>query len=76
MHGIMFWNGSNSWEEIKKDNTLVRYDVVQDEVSALYTWQDSRCSPEFLATLPLAESHLPVYTGFGSATIFWMAKNK
>jgi sedoheptulokinase len=72
----MFWNQARAWERVEKDNNLVRYDVVQGEVSALYTWQDSRCDPAFLATLPVPRSHLRVYTGFGVATIFWMAKNK
>ncbi|KAH0819676.1 hypothetical protein GEV33_003118 [Tenebrio molitor] len=76
MHGVMFWNQARAWERVEKDNNLVRYDVVQGEVSALYTWQDSRCDPAFLATLPVPRSHLRVYTGFGVATIFWMAKNK
>ncbi|XP_008197907.1 sedoheptulokinase isoform X1 [Tribolium castaneum] len=76
MHGVMFWNQDKSWERVEKDNNLVRFDVVQDQVSALYTWQDSRCDPSFLSSLPVPQSHLKVYTGFGNATIFWMAKNK
>ncbi|XP_010609679.1 sedoheptulokinase isoform X3 [Fukomys damarensis] len=44
-------------------------------VSHLVTWQDGRCSSEFLASLPQPSSHLSVATGFGCATIFWLLKN-
>ncbi|KAJ8947007.1 hypothetical protein NQ318_019088 [Aromia moschata] len=74
MHGIMFWKneeGRMAWDMIEKDKS-VRYDVVQGRVSALYTWQDNRCDPEFLASLPKPQSHLNVSSGFGTATIFWM----
>lgn len=79
MHGVLFWNNTpeqKAWERVEKDNTLVRYDVIQDRVSHLYTWQDNRCDQDFLASLPTPQSHLHIYTGFGAATIFWMARNK
>lgn len=44
-------------------------------VSHLVTWQDGRCSSEFLASLPQPKSHLSVATGFGCATIFWLLKH-
>uniref|UniRef100_A0A3Q0RVE7 Sedoheptulokinase n=1 Tax=Amphilophus citrinellus TaxID=61819 RepID=A0A3Q0RVE7_AMPCI len=43
---------------------------------SLITWQDGRCSSDFLSSLPKPDSHLSVSTGFGSATIFWYMKNK
>lgn len=78
MHGVVFWNneeGKMAWDIIEKDKNC-RYDVVQDRVSALYTWQDNRCDPTFLKTLPKPESHLRIATGFGVATMFWMQKHK
>jgi sedoheptulokinase len=45
-------------------------------VSAVYTWQDNRCTPAFLSSLPHPESHLGLSSGFGIPTLFWMAKNK
>lgn len=78
MHGVMFWNNEGNqkaWDMIEKDKS-VRYDVVQDRVSALYTWQDNRCDTNFLAKLPVPKSHLRVSSGFGTATIFWMKRNK
>lgn len=79
MHGVLLWKDeseSKAWERIEKDGVLIRYDIVRDKVSALYTWQDSRCDTNFLSSLPQARSHLPTYTGYGVATLFWMARNK
>lgn len=79
MHGVMLWkhnDGEEPWDRIEKDGTLIRYDIVRERVSALYTWQDNRCDPQFMSTLPKSKSHLPTYTGYGTATLFWMAKNK
>ncbi|XP_060529339.1 sedoheptulokinase-like [Cylas formicarius] len=78
MHGVMFWNNDEkqkAWEMVGKERN-VRFDVVKERVSALYTWQDNRCDTDFLATLPPPQSHIRISTGFGSATIFWMARNK
>lgn len=78
MHGVMFWKyeeGIVAWDMVGKDKSI-RYDVISDRVSALYTWQDNRCDPRFLASLPTPHSHLNVSTGYGTATIFWMNKNK
>lgn len=80
MHGVMLWSndGQNkAWEAINRDDgSLIRYDVVVDKVSSLYTWQDSRCDTDFLASMPLSNSHLPTFTGYGCATLYWMAKHK
>ena len=46
------------------------------QVSSLYTWQDSRCDPNFLATLPTPKSHLQAFSGYGCNTIFWFARNR
>ncbi|XP_046695178.1 sedoheptulokinase isoform X2 [Silurus meridionalis] len=45
------------------------------DVSHLITWQDGRCTCDFLSSLPKPESHLNVATGFGCASIFWYTKN-
>ncbi|KAK5645342.1 hypothetical protein RI129_006642 [Pyrocoelia pectoralis] len=78
MHGVMLWNSGDTkaWERIERNGALVRYDIVEQEVSALYTWQDSRCDSVFMKSLPVPQSHLPTYSGYGIATMFWMAKHK
>lgn len=45
-------------------------------MSALYTWQDNRCKPEFLESLPKPDSHLKCYSGYGCATLLWMLTHK
>ncbi|XP_073984436.1 sedoheptulokinase-like isoform X2 [Rhodnius prolixus] len=83
MHGVMLWSYSNSdsqyddgqpWQ--KSDNDSSRFDVNPDKVSSLYTWQDNRCDPEFLAALPKPQSHLRACSGYGCTTLFWFAKNR
>ncbi|XP_054724439.1 sedoheptulokinase-like [Uloborus diversus] len=70
MHGCVLWKSDNGW----KRNNFGRYET--EEVSVLYTWQDGRCSSEFLASLPEPDSHLRLSTGHGCATIFWLQRNK
>ncbi|XP_042243608.1 sedoheptulokinase-like isoform X2 [Homarus americanus] len=71
MHGCMLWKHGEAWEQ-KPDSD--RFEVGQ--VSNLYTWQDSRCSQEFLSSLPVPKSHQTVSTGFGCATLLWFSKHK
>ena len=44
--------------------------------SPIYTWQDSRCTADFLKDLPVPESHLRLSSGYGCATLFWFLKNQ
>lgn len=55
---------------------MIRYEAIRDNISALYTWQDVRCKPEFLDSLPKPDSHLKCYSGYGCATLLWMLKHK
>ncbi|XP_039078938.1 sedoheptulokinase isoform X2 [Hyaena hyaena] len=72
MHGVMFWKTGQGCEWTQGG----AYPVFEPRaVSHLVTWQDGRCSSEFLASLPQPESHLNVASGFGCATIFWLLKN-
>uniref|UniRef100_A0A1B6GLB0 Sedoheptulokinase n=1 Tax=Cuerna arida TaxID=1464854 RepID=A0A1B6GLB0_9HEMI len=76
MHGVMLWQYEDSapWE--RADIESSRYDIVPNQVSSLYTWQDSRCDPGFLQSLPKPDSHLRAYSGYGCNTLFWIAKNR
>jgi sedoheptulokinase len=53
-----------------------RFEIPKDNVSALYTWQDTRCERSFLDTLPVPQCHLPTYSGYGCATLFWIMRNR
>ena len=57
-----------------KDQLVV--DTTGSAVSSLYTWQDGRCDPGFLASLPRPCSHLGLSTGYGCATMFWLLRNR
>ena len=51
-----------------------RFEVCK--TSQLFTWQDGRCTPEFLSSLPTPQSHLKLASGLGCCTILWLLKNK
>ena len=67
MHGILFWSNKHS-----QNSVFPLPELSENNVSPLYTWQDQRCSPEFLKQLPKAESQQTTSTGFGIATSFWL----
>lgn len=71
MHGCMLWKQGQAWEQ-KPDSDRFTF----NEVSNLYTWQDSRCSQEFLSSLPVPESHIAISSGYGCATLLWFSKHK
>ncbi|XP_041982234.1 sedoheptulokinase-like [Aricia agestis] len=75
MHGVVLWR-NRAWEKIEKEGVVMRFDAIRENMSALYTWQDTRCKPEFLETLPKPDSHLKCYSGYGCATLLWMLKHK
>ena len=70
MHGCMMWN-EKPWTR----KTTGEIKLVSDKYSRLYTWQDSRCTKEFLSSLPVPDSHLRLATGHGCASLFWLQKN-
>ncbi|XP_009671313.2 sedoheptulokinase [Struthio camelus] len=71
MHGIVFWKKDQGckWTE---SGTGPNFEP--EEVSNLITWQDGRCSPSFLSSLPQPQSHISLATGFGCATVYWYLK--
>ncbi|XP_005399774.2 PREDICTED: sedoheptulokinase isoform X2 [Chinchilla lanigera] len=73
MHGVVLWNAGQGCEWVEGSAAPM---FEARAVSHLVTWQDGRCSSEFLASLPRPSSHLSVATGFGCATIFWLLKNR
>ncbi|XP_066419537.1 sedoheptulokinase isoform X2 [Molothrus aeneus] len=73
MHGVVFWKSDKGckWSESGPGPAFEA-----DKVSHLVTWQDGRCSPTFLTSLPLPQSHVSLATGFGCATVFWYSRNR
>lgn len=79
MHGVVLWkndDGSPPWSKVIGKHGKMRFRVLPEKISPLYTWQDQRCDKAFLQTLPQSESHLPTHTGFGIATLFWLLRYK
>lgn len=70
MHGVLFWRAQTGCDWTKRDFFTTR------DTSQLITWQDGRCSSNFLSSLPEPDSHLSSATGFGCATIFWYMKHR
>ena len=63
MHGCVLW---------KSD----RLDPVGHvETSNLITWQDGRCTEDFLRTLPRTAQHTKISTGYGCASLAWLQRN-
>ncbi|XP_061104763.1 sedoheptulokinase isoform X1 [Conger conger] len=73
MHGVMFWKAGTGCSWGTRDAVHMFW---PSETSQLMTWQDGRCSSDFLSTLPQPNSHLSVATGFGCATIFWHLRHR
>uniref|UniRef100_A0A3B4Z8M0 Sedoheptulokinase n=1 Tax=Stegastes partitus TaxID=144197 RepID=A0A3B4Z8M0_9TELE len=70
MHGVLFWKAKSGCDWSDRDFFTAR------DTSQLITWQDGRCSSDFLSSLPKPDSHLSMATGFGCATIFWYMKHR
>ncbi|XP_067296190.1 sedoheptulokinase isoform X2 [Pseudorasbora parva] len=68
MHGIVFWKSRSGSACLSKEESIR---LIPKDFSQLITWQDGRCSTDFLSSLPKPDSHLSLATGFGCATIFW-----
>ena len=77
MHGCMLMQAGHSscflWPD--SDVTCENGNKRIQKTSSLVTWEDRRCTKEFLASLPASKKCLPVSTGFGCASLFWFAKN-
>jgi len=81
MHGVMLWNPDSAWIHAQSSpssdrKTSERYELGKGPISPLYTWQDARCSAEFLEALPKPDSHLRLATGYGCCTLLWKLKNE
>lgn len=67
MHGIVLWKNGAAH--------LHNGHIMTNCTSSLVTWQDGRCSNDFLLSLPQTHQRTPVVTGYGCATLFWYIKN-
>ncbi|CAG2162519.1 unnamed protein product, partial [Oppiella nova] len=73
MHGCVLWDNQSYYEYLPKTE---EFKVNQTSVSDLYNWQDSRCTDQFIASLPTPHSYNTcISSGFGCATIFWLQRH-
>ena len=73
MHGCILWNSDHAC----LFNGALCADIASQVSSNLFTWQDTRCDPSFLSSLPklshLANKPPPVISaGYGCATLAWL----
>jgi len=85
MHGLVMWTrqSENTGDKISSLSSPSSLSLSEDlqsgsfmKLSNLYTWQDGRCSTEFLSNIPIPESHLRIATGFGCCTLFWLNRHE
>lgn len=75
MHGVLLWNRETAWNP-SQNSSSDRFELGKGSLSSLYTWQDTRCTPEFLSEIPKPNSHLRISTGYGCATLLWKLVNE
>ncbi|KAI9564353.1 hypothetical protein GHT06_008091 [Daphnia sinensis] len=73
MHGVLLWNRETAWNT---STTNDRFELGKGQITSLYTWQDSRCTLEFLSEIPKPDSHLRIASGYGCATLLWKLKHE
>ena len=66
MHGCVLWSS----ESIRAAKNLGDENF---RLTSLVTWEDKRCSKEFLNSLP--KSNFPLASGFGCVSIFWLQRH-
>lgn len=71
MHGCVLWNNKAKRLSNSPSNTLT-----SDSCSNLITWQDGRCSKDFLSSLPMTRQRVPLSSGYGCATLTWLQQYK
>jgi sedoheptulokinase len=74
MHGCVFWKSDHEKFNLQHFNERYNGEFC-DFISHLITWEDQRCTTEFISSLPASKTSIPLSTGFGCATIFWFARN-
>ena len=73
MHGCVLWNNDFDLDL----EHLISLDQGGDlPCSNFITWQDGRCSSDFIVSLPSSESVPPISTGYGCATLFWLQRHR
>ncbi|EDO32028.1 predicted protein [Nematostella vectensis] len=76
MHGCMFWKKDYLFTLLQTRGKDDGIHLDKESVSSLITWEDRRCTDGFLSSLPNPSTNIPISTGYGCASIFWLTRNK
>lgn len=68
MHGCVLWKSTGVL--FRKGHLYYE----QEACSNFLTWQDGRCTPDFLSSLPPTHQPIPISAGYGCATLAWMQR--
>lgn len=71
MHGCILWN-----DGVKRLGEAEDLALVPGSCSHLVTWQDGRCSGDFLSSLPATRQPVAVSAGYGCATLAWLQRHQ
>jgi sedoheptulokinase len=66
MHGVVLWDHRSL--SLQSEALM---SLLPSTMSPLVTWEDTRCSPDFLISIGCQDE---LSSGFGIATMAWMAK--
>ena len=67
MHGCVMWKSNYLHQQASFPGHA--------ETSNLITWQDGRCTEDFLRSLPKTAQHTKISTGYGCATLAWLQRH-
>ena len=79
MHGVILWKpkiGEKIGNSSHGDSLISLMRNTVEKHSNLVTWEDQRCDQNFLKTLPKSGCHRDVATGYGSASLLWLAAHQ
>ena len=68
MHGCVLWNDELHYPTVEP--------ITAPSCSNLITWQDMRCTPDFLSSLPTTRQPMAVSAGYGCPTLAWLQRHR
>lgn len=74
MHGCVLWNEGLRGADCPPTPAPNNSDT-HPCCTNLITWQDGRCSPEFLSSLPRSGQPVQPSAGYGCATLAWLQRH-
>ena len=75
MHGVLLWKKLRSEKEEMYESFSDCFNKTVQRFSTLITWEDKRCSQDFLKTLPASLANCNLHSGFGFASLIWLQQH-